>query len=96
MHSMKVCRTLAMAAVALGLAASATGFAEESATGMTTVIPGDMKLSEMKWSKADKAMPHGMRVLALYGDRQSRARTSTASVCPPRTGFRRTDSPMIM
>ena len=91
MHSMKVCRTLAMAAIALGLTASATGLAEDNVAGMTTMIPGDTKLIDLKWEKAGRAMPHGMRILHLYGDPAKpgpyiyRIRVPTAYRIPPHT-----------
>ena len=68
MQAIRKSRALPALAVALGLLASSAGFAEESTTGMTTVIPGDTKLMDIKWQKAGKTMPYGMRVVMLYGD----------------------------
>ncbi len=69
MEWMRLCRPLCAAALALGLgAASMSGNAEDANTGMTAVVPGDTKLGDMKWQKAGKSVPYGMRVIALYGD----------------------------
>jgi len=68
MQANRKSRALPALAVALGLLGSSGGFAEESTSGMTTVIPGDTKLMDIKWQKAGKTMPYGMRVVMLYGD----------------------------
>jgi hypothetical protein len=44
------------------LCAAAPGFAQDSAAGMTTMVP-----TAKQWEK-NKAMPYGMKVLPLYGD----------------------------
>jgi hypothetical protein len=68
MQAIRMSRVLPTLAAALGLLAGAAGFAEDSTPGMTAVIPGDTKLIDIKWQKAGKTVPYGMRVLMLYGD----------------------------
>lgn len=61
-------RVLPALALALGLLTGSTGFADEAATGMNVIIPADTKLPDIKWQKAGKTLPYGMRVFMLYGD----------------------------
>ena len=68
MQAIRMSRALPAMALALGLMAGSAGFAEENTAGMNAVIPGDTKLIDMKWQKAGKTMPYGMRMLMLYGD----------------------------
>ena len=78
-------RLLAVALVS-GICAAPLALAEDSGTGMTTVIPGDKK-----WEKAGKTMPYGMRVMYVYGDPTKpgpyifRIRVPTAYRIPPHT-----------
>lgn len=81
-----ISRWLVAAALAVSTAFAPSAFAEESANGMTTVIPGDKK-----WEKARKTMPFGMRVMQIYGDPTKpgpyifRLRVPTAYRIPPHT-----------
>ena len=86
METQRKSRRLLAAALALGIYAAPLALAEDTGSGMTTVIPGDKK-----WEKAGKTMPYGMRVMYVYGDPTKpgpyifRIRVPTAYRIPPHT-----------
>jgi hypothetical protein len=50
------------ATIVLGVCATPAALAQDSGSGMTTIIPTDKQ-----WEK-NKVMPYGMKVLNIYGD----------------------------
>jgi len=84
MEVQRTSRLLLAVALACGLFAGSLASANEGGTGMTTVIPGNLK-----WEKAGKSMPYGMRIMNIYGDPSKpgpyifRIRVPTAYRIPP-------------
>src|SRR5262245_40433987 len=84
MQVQRTSRLLLAAALTSGVLAGSAATADDSANGMTTVIPGDKK-----WEKAGRFMPYGMRVMNIYGDPTKpgpyiyRIRVPTAYRIPP-------------
>jgi len=89
MQAIKMSRALPAIALALGLLGGSATFADETAPGMNVLIPADTKLMDIKWQKAGRTMPYGMRVFMLYGDPTKpgpyvmRIRVPTAYRLPP-------------
>ena len=67
MQAIRMSRALPAIALALGLLGGSATFADETAPGMDVLIPADTKLMDIKWQKAGRTMPYGMRVFMLYG-----------------------------
>jgi len=92
MQAIRMSRALPAIALALGLLAGSAGFAEDSATGMNVLIPADTKLMDIKWQKAGRTMPFGMRVFMLYGDPKQPGPYVMRIRVPPLIASRRTNS----
>jgi len=58
----KILVSLLGPALALGVGAIPVASAQETGSGMTTIVPGDKQ-----WEK-NKVMPYGMRIMYLHGD----------------------------
>jgi len=58
----KILVSLLGLALALGVGAIPAASAQETGSGMTTIVPGDKQ-----WEK-NKVMPYGMRIMYLHGD----------------------------
>ena len=58
----KILVSLLGPALALGVGAIPAASAQETGSGMTTIVPGDKQ-----WEK-NKVMPYGMRIMYLHGD----------------------------
>lgn len=86
MRTLATSRALPCLALALGLLA---GPALAEGNGMNVLIPADTKLPDIKWQKAGRSVPYGMRVFMLYGDPSKagpyamRIRVPTAYRIPP-------------
>lgn len=79
----KVLVSLLGPALALAVSAAPVAYAQETGSGMTTIVPGDKQ-----WEK-NKVMPYGMRIMYLYGNPSEpgpyvyRIRVATGYKIPP-------------